>query len=569
MGKPTGGKLVKYADYKFGDLELSPKTLAGLADMGFEEPSPIQSKAIPFALQGKDIIGQAQTGTGKTAAFGVPIIEKLGGLTKFPQALIVTPTRELALQVSEEITKIGKHKRVKIAAVYGGQSMDRQIRTLMGGVHIVVGTPGRLLDHLRRGTLKLGSVETLVLDEADEMLDMGFIEDIKAILDAIPLEKQMLLFSATMVPAVRKLAEKYMDQPVMVTVNREQMTVPLIEQIYYETRNKLDSLCRVLDAEDTERTIIFCRMKKGVADLVASLQGRGYQAEGIHGDLSQVQRERAMRRFKEGKAEILVATDVAARGIDVENVSHVINYDIPQDNESYVHRIGRTGRAGRSGKAITLVEPSEFRQLRSIQQAIKTQITRKPLPTLADVIDKQKEALARNLVTILESGAQSSYKQILAELPDTYELEDIAAAALCLHLEGIPEAARPKEPMFPETGAAPGRVRFFLNMGQIQKVTRDDIVHKIAQEADLTPDLVAQVRVYDAFSFLEVPESEAEKVHALMNKNMWKGYRVRMEPARGRDSSASSGPRPPRSVSSRPPVRKNTGGAPWKGPQKK
>ena len=202
MGKPTGGKLVKYADYKFGDLELSPKTLAGLADMGFEEPSPIQSKAIPFALQGKDIIGQAQTGTGKTAAFGVPIIEKLGGLTKFPQALIVTPTRELALQVSEEITKIGKHKRVKIAAVYGGQSMDRQIRTLMGGVHVVVGTPGRLLDHLRRGTLKLGSVQTLVLDEADEMLDMGFIEDIKSILDAIPPEKQMLLFSATMVPAV-------------------------------------------------------------------------------------------------------------------------------------------------------------------------------------------------------------------------------------------------------------------------------------------------------------------------------------------------------------------------------
>jgi Superfamily II DNA and RNA helicases len=566
---------VKNTEYKFGDLELSPKVLAGISDMGFEEPSPIQKQAIPFALTGKDIIGQAQTGTGKTAAFGIPILEKLQGLTKYPQALIIAPTRELALQVAEELAKIGRHKRVKVAAIYGGQSMERQIRVLQGGVHIVVGTPGRLLDHLNRKTLKLEQVETFVLDEADEMLDMGFIDDIESILRQAPEEKQMLLFSATMVNEVRRLAEKYMKQPVFVTVNREQVTVPLIEQVYYETRNKLESLCRILDAEETERLIIFCRTKKGVADLVASLQSRGYGTEGLHGDLSQFQRERAMKRFRDGKAEILVATDVAARGIDIENISHVINYDIPQDNESYVHRIGRTGRAGRKGKAITLVEPIEFRQLRSIQLAIKTKIVRQPLPTLADVLDKQKESLGKALRLIIESGAHKSYKSILKDMPDEFEYEDLAAATLCYHLEGIPEIARPKEPKFPDTGAAPGQVRFFINMGQVQKVTQEDIIKKIAFEADLSSEAVAKVRVYEAFSFLEVPEEEAEKVFAVMNKNMWKGYRVRLEPARGRDNSRprlagapQRSSRPP--ASSRPIANKKPvqGGTSWKNQRK-
>jgi len=566
---------VKNTEYKFGDLELSPKVLAGISDMGFEEPSPIQKQAIPFALTGKDIIGQAQTGTGKTAAFGIPILEKLQGLTKYPQALIIAPTRELALQVAEELAKIGRHKRVKVAAIYGGQSMERQIRVLQGGVHIVVGTPGRLLDHLNRKTLKLEQVETFVLDEADEMLDMGFIDDIESILRQAPEEKQMLLFSATMVNEVRRLAEKYMKQPVFVTVNREQVTVPLIEQVYYETRNKLESLCRILDAEETERLIIFCRTKKGVADLVASLQSRGYGTEGLHGDLSQFQRERAMKRFRDGKAEILVATDVAARGIDIENISHVINYDIPQDNESYVHRIGRTGRAGRKGKAITLVEPIEFRQLRSIQLAIKTKIIRQPLPTLADVLDKQKESLGKALRLIIESGAHKSYKSILKDLPDEFEYEDLAAATLCYHLEGIPEVARPKEPKFPDTGAAPGQVRFFINMGQVQKVTQEDIIKKIAFEADLSSEAVAKVRVYEAFSFLEVPEEEAEKVFAVMNKNMWKGYRVRLEPARGRDNSRprlagapQRSSRPP--SNSRPAANKKPaqGGTSWKNQRK-
>ena len=566
---------MKNTEYKFGDLELSPKVLAGISDMGFEEPSPIQKQAIPFALTGKDIIGQAQTGTGKTAAFGIPILEKLQGLTKYPQALIIAPTRELALQVAEELAKIGRHKRVKVAAIYGGQSMERQIRVLQGGVHIVVGTPGRLLDHLNRKTLKLEQVETFVLDEADEMLDMGFIDDIESILRQAPEEKQMLLFSATMVNEVRRLAEKYMKQPVFVTVNREQVTVPLIEQVYYETRNKLESLCRILDAEETERLIIFCRTKKGVADLVASLQSRGYGTEGLHGDLSQFQRERAMKRFRDGKAEILVATDVAARGIDIENISHVINYDIPQDNESYVHRIGRTGRAGRKGKAITLVEPIEFRQLRSIQLAIKTKIVRQPLPTLADVLDKQKESLGKALRLIIESGAHKSYKSILKDMPDEFEYEDLAAATLCYHLEGIPEIARPKEPKFPDTGAAPGQVRFFINMGQVQKVTQEDIIKKIAFEADLSSEAVAKVRVYEAFSFLEVPEEEAEKVFAVMNKNMWKGYRVRLEPARGRDNSRprlagapQRSSRPP--ASSRPIANKKPvqGGTSWKNQRK-
>ena len=355
----------------FGEIQLDKKIVTALADMGFEEPSPIQSQTIPIVLSGSDVIGQAQTGTGKTAAFGIPIMQNITDARKI-QALIMTPTRELAIQVSEELGKIGRIKRIRSLPVYGGQPIDRQIRALKMGVQVIIGTPGRLLDHIKRGTIKLDGIKFLVLDEADEMLDMGFVEDIETIIKNIPAERQTLLFSATMPKPILRLAEKYMNKPQLVTVSKEKLTVPLIDQFYFETNDKLDALCRVLDVEDTDKTIIFCRTKKGVDELVNALGNRGYLAEGLHGDLSQNQRDRVMKKFREGKSDILIATDVAARGLDIENISHSINYDIPQDPESYVHRIGRTGRAGNKGTAMTFITPREFRQLKLIEKIAKT-----------------------------------------------------------------------------------------------------------------------------------------------------------------------------------------------------
>lgn len=334
--------------------------------MGFEEPSPIQAQTIPLALEGHDVIGQAQTGTGKTAAFGIPTIEQIDEKNKYIQALVLTPTRELAIQIAEEFNKIGKYKRVKTLPVYGGQMIDRQIRALRFGVKVVVGTPGRLIDHIRRNTIKLDHVKMLILDEADEMLDMGFIEDIEEIMSNVAQgeNRQTLLFSATMPAPIEKLARSYMHNPQKVMISREQLTVPSVDQLYFETRDKFEGLCRVLDIEDSGKYIIFCRTKKNVDDLQASLQVRGYMAGSLHGDMSQAQRDRVMRRFREGKLEILIATDVAARGIDIDDISHVINFDIPQDHESYVHRIGRTGRAGRTGIAVTFIEPKRISSIK-------------------------------------------------------------------------------------------------------------------------------------------------------------------------------------------------------------
>ncbi|MCL5040607.1 MAG: DEAD/DEAH box helicase, partial [Firmicutes bacterium] len=325
---------------KFESLGISSKVLKALEDMGFEEPSPIQARAIPLCLSGHDVIGQAQTGTGKTAAFGISIVEKIDPRARDIQAVVLTPTRELAIQVAEEVTKIGKHRAVKTIPIYGGQAIERQIRLLRFGVDVVIGTPGRIMDHMRRGTIRFDGVKVLVLDEADEMLDMGFIEDIEFILKQTPVERQTLLFSATMPEAILRLAKNYMKKPELISINREKLTVPLIEQYFYEVRGnqKIDALCRVVDMEEISRAIIFCRTKKSVDELAEAMQARGYLAEGIHGDLNQAQRNRVMGKFREGSIELLIATDVAARGLDIENVTHVINFDIPQDPESYVHR---------------------------------------------------------------------------------------------------------------------------------------------------------------------------------------------------------------------------------------
>ncbi|BBB93109.1 MAG TPA: DEAD/DEAH box helicase [Methylomusa anaerophila] len=519
----------------FGDIPLSKKTISAITQMGFEEPSPIQSKTIPLVIAGNDVLGQAQTGTGKTAAFGIPIMEKISELRQV-QALVLTPTRELAIQVSEELAKIGKFKKIKTLPIYGGQAIDRQIRTLKSGVQVVIGTPGRLLDHIRRGTIKLDHVNILVLDEADEMLDMGFIEDIESILEHVPKERQTLLFSATMPTEIMALADRYMHDRVTVTISKEQLTVPLIDQIYYETRDKLEGLCRVLDTEAFGRLIIFCRTKKGVDDLVASLSARGYISDGLHGDLSQAQRDRVMKRFRDGKLDILIATDVAARGLDIDQVTHVINFDIPQDPESYVHRIGRTGRAGKKGVAITFIQPREYRQLKLIEKQIKTRIIRKQLPSPADILERQIEVIKEQLARTIAQGGFEAYSNLIADMAEDYDPIDIASAALKLFQEGFKEKSQsPEERVsFGNTGAEPGMVRLFINAGRIQKIQPQDIVRTIAEEADIEGSVIGAINIYDKFTFVEVPEDVAERVLSVMNKNTIKGYRINIEPAKGR-----------------------------------
>ena len=519
----------------FGDIALSHKVMAAIQAMGFEEPSPIQARTIPPIMEGNDVIGQAQTGTGKTAAFGIPITEKVQDL-RHVQALIMTPTRELALQVSEEIAKIGQFKRLKTLPVYGGQSIDRQIRALRFGVQIVIGTPGRLLDHIRRGTIKLDMVKILVLDEADEMLDMGFVDDIETIMENIPREgRQTLLFSATMPQQIRSLADRYMNKPVFVTVSKEQLTVPQIDQYYYETREKLDGLCRILDAGDMESTIIFCRTKKGADELTASLVARGYMAEALHGDLSQVQRDRVMKKFRESKLEILVATDVAARGLDIDHVTHVVNYDIPQDPESYVHRIGRTGRAGRKGTAITFIHPREFRQLKQVEREIRQRIVRGQLPSAADILERQREIIKHRVIKTLEQNAFADYHPIVADLSLDYDTLDIAAAALKLFQEGFKEVAELEtQSMSTSSGAEAGMVRLFVNAGRDNNIRPEDIVRTFAGEADIPGSSIGLIKIYSNFSFVEVPEDVAERVVSAMQGNRIKGIKINVEIAKGR-----------------------------------
>ncbi|MDQ7096083.1 DEAD/DEAH box helicase [Desulfosporosinus sp. PR] len=529
----------------FGDIQLSKHIVQALSEMGFEEPSPIQQQAIPVALENVDVIGQAQTGTGKTAAFGIPITEKVNSKFQAVQALIVTPTRELAIQVAEEIAKIGKYKHVKPLPIYGGQPIDRQIRALRMGYQVVVGTPGRLLDHLNRGTLRLQHVKMVVLDEADEMLDMGFVEDIEGLLKAVPEEgRQVMLFSATMPQAIRKLAQTYMKSPRSVTVSRDELTVPLIDQVFYETREsiKVDALCRIIDMEDIGQGITFCRTKRGVDELVVALEARGYVADALHGDLSQQQRDRVMKRFRDGKTELLVATDVAARGLDINNLTHVINFDIPQDPVSYVHRIGRTGRVGRRGQAITLISPKEYRQLRLIENLIKTRIRRQELPSLADISERQADNLKNQLVRLIQGNRLGNYRAIIGDLLEEYDSTDVAAAALKFAVEGANAEERPEENdqdmnHFGNTGAAPGMVRFFMNIGRVQQIRPQDIIRWIAEESGVPGKIIGMINIYDKFTFVEVPEEYASRVLSCMHQAMIKGRRVSVEPAKARENT--------------------------------
>ena len=438
---------------KFKELELSPELLKSVERAGFEEATPIQSETIPLALSRKDVIGQAQTGTGKTAAFGLPMLEKIDTNRHELQGLVIAPTRELAIQTQEELYRLGRDKRVRVQAVYGGADIGRQIRGLKDRPHIVVGTPGRMLDHINRHTLKLGTVETLVLDEADEMLNMGFLEDIESIISKVPEERQTLLFSATMPPAIKNIGVKFMKSPTHVKIKAKEMTADLIDQYYVRAKEyeKFDIMTRLFDVQTPELTIVFGRTKRRVDELARGLEARGYRAEGIHGDLSQQKRMSVLRSFKNGHLDILVATDVAARGLDISGVTHVYNYDIPQDPESYVHRIGRTGRAGKGGMSVTFVTPNEMSYLHVIENLTKKRMATLRPPTEKEAFKGQLGAAVEQIEAKLEENGLDKYLQTADKLLEEYSAQDLVALLLKTTAkdpsDAIPVKITPERPL--------------------------------------------------------------------------------------------------------------------------
>ena len=520
----------------FEEMCLDTRIMRAIAEMGFEQPSPIQAQSIPIAVEGKDMIGQARTGTGKTASFGMPMLQRINPKDKSLQAIVLCPTRELAIQSANEIRKLAKFLHgIKVLPIYGGQEISKQIRSLKGGVQIVIGTPGRVMDHLRRHTLKPQTVDIVVLDEADEMLNMGFREDIETILGQLPEERQTMLFSATMPKPILEIAKRYLHEPEIVKVIQKELTVPKIEQYYYEVnpRKKNEVLSRLLDMYDPSLSLVFCNTKRKVDELVADLKGRGYFAEGLHGDMKQSQRDRVMNGFRNGRTDILVATDVAARGIDVDDVEAVFNYDVPQDDEYYVHRIGRTGRAGREGRAFTLVVGKEIYKLKDIQRYCKTKIRRQPIPSVNDVAAIKVEKLLEQAGELIATDGLGRMMDLLEEYLDgsDYSATEMAAALLAMQLGETSTQTLPKEE-FGDTGAEPGMVRMFMNIGKKDRVRIGDILGAVAGESGMEGALVGTIDMYDNFSFVEVPQEYAAAVLEAMNHSKIKGRRVNMEPAK-------------------------------------
>ena len=525
---------------KFEDLGLDTRILRAITEMGFEEPSPIQAKAIPEVMSGRDVIGQAQTGTGKTAAFGIPLLQKIDPKNRKLQAIVLCPTRELAIQVADEIRRLCKFMHgIKVLPVYGGQDISIQIRSLKGGVQLVIGTPGRVMDHLRRHTLKFDELHTIVLDEADEMLNMGFREDIETILKDAPQERQTILFSATMPQPILDITRNYQKDAVMVRVVKKELTVKNIDQYYYEVKqkNKEEVLSRLIDMYNPKLSLVFCNTKKRVDELTEALKGRGYFAEGLHGDLKQSQRDRVMKGFRTGKTEILIATDVAARGIDVDDVEAVFNYDLPQDDEFYVHRIGRTGRAGRVGKAFTFVVGREVYKLKDIQRYCKTKIYAQPVPSLNDVTAIRLEKVMEEIEEIIKNENLRSMMRVIERQinEEDYTAMDIAAAFLKKYMGEFEQNTLPKrEDDFGDTGAEEGMVRLFINIGKKQKVRPGDILGAVAGESGIPGKLVGTIDMYDKYTFVEVPRENAADVLRAMKNTKIKGKSINVEPANGR-----------------------------------
>ncbi|MDQ3535398.1 MAG: DEAD/DEAH box helicase [Bacteroidota bacterium] len=566
---------------QFHQLSLSDDLLKAIDEMGYVEASPIQSQAIPYLLEGRDVIGQAQTGTGKTAAFSIPLLEKIDPSIRAPQGLVLCPTRELALQVTGEIKKLGKHKRgINSLAIYGGDPIDRQISALKRGVHIIVGTPGRVIDHLKRKTLDFSQVNTIVLDEADEMLDMGFREDIEIILENMPEERQTVLFSATMAKPILALTKKYQKNPMIVKVVKNELTVSSTDQYYFEVKSNLKSIVmtRIIDQYNLQLMLVFCNTKRKVDEVVEELQSQGYHAEGLHGDMNQSQRNRVMGKFRSGLVNILVATDVAARGIDVNDVDAVFNFDLPLDPEYYVHRIGRTGRAGKSGKSFTFISSRERSKLKDVERFTKVNIIRREVPSADELIAIKRDKFTEKIKETILGGELDSYDELIENLTSLgFSKKEMISALVKIHL-GEEEKAhqnidfsdsresrgdryersdrgdrgersdrgdrdrgsrggdrdRDRERGRP-SGVDRGKMaRLFINLGKKSKISPGDIVGAIAGETGISGDLIGSIEIYDKFSFVEVPKKDAEKVIDVMNRSQIKGKPVNIEVAKAK-----------------------------------
>src|SRR3954471_7125167 len=558
---------------RFAELGLAPEILKAVERMGFEEASPIQSAAIPVLLEGADVVGQSQTGSGKTAAFGIPAIQLVDVTVRAPQVIILCPTRELVVQVAEEIAKLAFFKRgLRELPIYGGQSYERQFRGLSAGAQIIIGTPGRVMDHLERKSLQLDQIKMVILDEADRMLDMGFVDDIKTILRQAPAERQTVFFSATIPRPIAELIKTFTRKPVTVRVDAEALTVPAIEQIYYEVdrRSKLEVLCRLIDLEDVKLAIIFCATKMMVDELTEHLMARGYAADKLHGDMTQAMRERVMGRFRKGKVEFLVATDVAARGLDVEDIEVVFNYDLPHDGEDYVHRIGRTGRAGKGGKAVTFVAGREIYRLENIQRFTKSRIRRERIPSAEEVEGKRATAFADALRETLEKGEYKRHDELLDRLLEqNYSPTDIASALIHLlgedksrEAEAIPEDRRPLRPgpdhdrfrrhpdpaakarrergrdeyerpkrsrSREEPGAVShetGMVRLAFNVGRAHAVQPGDFVGVITGVTAIPKGEIGAIHLQDTKTFVDVAEPRVALVLKKLNGIKFKGRKL-------------------------------------------
>ena len=571
----------------FAELALDPAILESLAALGYEEPTPIQREAIPVLVRGQDILGQAATGTGKTAAFALPIVQHVASLQpddrKSPSAFILVPTRELAMQVAEAVHRYGKSLGVRVLPIYGGQAMQQQLRSLKRSVDVVVATPGRVLDHIRRGSIDLSRVRTVVLDEADEMLDMGFAEDLEAILTALPKERQTALFSATIAPRIAQIAKSHLKNPVRITIAREPTAAgskAKVREVAYvvSKQHKPEALGRVLDMESPTSAIVFCRTRTEVDHLTEVLSARGYEVESLHGGHNQEQRDRVMRRFREGTTQLLTATDVAARGLDIGHLSHVVNYDVPWTAEAYTHRVGRTGRAGREGVAITILEPREQRLLRNIEQQAKRKIAIEQVPTVVDVRERQMELTSASVREVLEAGDHGSYCVLVDALATDYDLRDIAAAAIKLAHEtkAAPDTGSDvdisvpvREPRFkerergersssaegwgermarheraeatddrPKRGKKPAGkrgnsaadtsfVRLYIPLGKSANIRPGDLVGAIANEASIDSSAIGSIEIADKFSLVEVPDAAADSIIEALNRSTVRGKRVK------------------------------------------
>ena len=524
---------------RFEEMGLSEEIQKAVRYMGFEEASPIQAKAIPAMISGIDLIGQAQTGTGKTAAFGIPILEKVDPKLKKLQAIVLCPTRELAIQVADEIRNLSRYMHgIKVLPIYGGQDIVKQIRSLKSGTQIVIGTPGRVMDHMRRKTMKLDFVHTVVLDEADEMLNMGFREDIEFVLSGVPEERQTVLFSATMPKPIMEITKKFQNNAKVIKVTKKELTVPNIEQYYYDVKpkKKEEVLSRLLDIYSPRLSVVFCNTKKQVDLLVNALLGRGYFAAGLPGDMKQEQRDRVMQGFRTGKTEILVATDVAARGIDVDEVEAVFNYDLPQDDEYYVHRIGRTGRAGREGRAFSFVSGKEVYKLKEIQRYCKTKIYAQKVPSLNDVANTKMENILDDVERVIEQEDLDMMINAIEERVNNSEFTamDMAAAFLkiCCGMTEDNKNTEENDWEFGDTGAGEdGMVRLFINIGKKQRVRPGDILGAIAGESGMDGKLIGTIDMYDKYTFVEVPREYAREVLNAMKNVKIKGKTVAVEPA--------------------------------------